>query len=421
MLTHLNHPAVALVLRLAAAALSFVFGIAAARLLGIDGFGLVSVMLGIINVGVVFALLGHETLATREVAALRRGADPRATWAYSRSAARQVWLAGIIVLFVLVFVVSLLPLGKRVGAEFIALLLLVPLMARTRLSQGIIRGAHQASLSLVPDGIVRPGLAVLMLGGLILAGVQAELGFVLAMNGCALVALVLGKRWERGALARVTASEAGDTPSEPCHFSMPIFASSILAVLVSQLALIATGLLATPTEAGLYAAAERFSLAAALVGQAVYLAVASRFAALHVTGDIGALRDLIRKVTRSVTLATLLVCGVLAIASEPLLGLYGTGFADAASVMHVLLLSVLFNAGAGPTGQVLLMTRNEGDHMAAMAWSLAVQLALIMLLVPSHGVMGAAWAVLVSTLVWNGLMMYYVRRRLALNPVLAFA
>jgi O-antigen/teichoic acid export membrane protein len=419
----LNHPAFALALRIVAAGLSFVFGIVAARLLGIETFGVVSVLLGFINVGIVFALLGHETLATREIAALRRNADQQAARAYSRSASRQVWLAGVVVLCVLLAAVAMLPIGEKAGPEFLALLALVPLVARTRLSQGFIRGVHLASLSLVPDGILRPGLAVLLLGALILAGQEAERGFVVIMLGCALLALLCGRIWERNALAMPSASEGRSAhESAPVrHFSMSIFVSSMLAVLVSQIALISTGLLAEPADAGLYAAAERFSLAAALVGQAVYLAVASRFAALYASGDIAGLRALVRKVTRSVSAATLLLCVVLGIAAAPLLRLYGDAFVSAAPVLQVLLLSVLCNAGAGPTGQVLLMTRNERDHLVAMVASLVLQSVLIALLVPAHGVIGVACAVLASTLVWNGLMMFFIRRRLAINPVLAFA
>jgi O-antigen/teichoic acid export membrane protein len=418
----LNKPAIAVALRIAAAGLSFAFALVSARLLGLDGFGTVSVLLGFINVGVVFALLGHETLATREVATLRRSNDPNAAVAYSRSAARQVWGAGTLVFVVLVVIVSELPIGQRAGPEFLALLLLVPLIARTRLSQGVIRGAHMASLSLVPDGIVRPGTSVLLLGALVVSGMRTEKGFALIMISCALLSLLLGRMWESGALAvEPTVGRTEKVSQRGVQFSGPIFVSSMLAVLVSQIALIATGLIATPIDAGLYAAAERFSLAAALVGQAVYLAVASRFASLHIAGDIAALRLLIRKVTRSVSVATFLVCGALALLSVPLLGLYGSNFTEAAPVLQVLLLSVLVNAIAGPTGQVLLMTRNEGDHLTAMTLSLIMQSALIATFVPNYGVLGAAWAVLASTLVWNGLMMYFVRRRLALNPVLAWA
>lgn len=425
----LNHPAAALALRIVAAALSFAFGIVAARLLGIDSFGVVSVLLGFVNVGVVLSLLGHETLATREVASLGltvAATGESAVASYRRCAARHVWLAGCVVLGAVALIVFFLPLGQQAGVEFLPLLLLIPLIARTRLSQGLIRGAHRASLSLVPDGIVRPGLAIVALAALVYVGSEIGYGFATVMISSALVGLAVGRVWERQALASLAqakpnAGVVGSVAERGRHFSAPIFVSSVLAVLVSQIALISTGLLSTSADAGLYAAAERFSLAAALIGQAVYLAVASRFAALHAHGETDQLRALIRKVTRSVSGATLVICLVFGLAAGPLLALYGHGFAGAIPALQVLLVSVLCNAFAGPTGQVLLMTRHEGDHLTAMFASLLVQAVLITALVPQHGVVGAAWAVLFSTLVWNGLMMYFVRRRLSINPFLAWA
>lgn len=417
-----NHPATTLVLRIAAAGLSFAFSILAARLLGIETFGVVSVLLGFVNVGVVFALLGHETLATREVAILRRNVGPNAVRDYMRSASRQIWFAGAGALLVLALIIILLPVAKHAGPVLSLLLLLVPLIARTRLSQGAIRGAHLAGLALVPDGILRTGLSVLLLCALMLSGLQADRGFVMVMIFCASVALLMGRMWERGVFVKHQPSPGlVEEQTKTRHFSLHIFLSSILAVLVSQAALIAAGLLATPAEAGMYAAAERISLASALIGQAVYLSVASRFAALHASGEIAALRVLIRKVTRSVSIVTFLVCGTLSFAAAPLLGLYGSTFSVATPILQVLLLSVLFNASAGPTGHVLLMTRNESDHLRSMAVSLFIQTILIASLVPTYGVLGAAWSVFISTLVWNGLMMYFVQRRLALNPLLAFA
>lgn len=424
----LNHPAAALALRIVAAALSFAFGIIAARLLGIESFGVVSVLLAFVNVGVVVSLLGHETLATRQVASLSRAgvAGDSALIAYTRAAIRKVWLAGGVVLGAVLLVVSLLPIAQQAGIKFLPLLLLIPLVARTRLSQGLIRGAHRASLSLVPDGIVRPGLAVAALAAFGYAGGEIGYSFAAVVIVCAAAGLLLGRVWERHALGLHFEAKAGSSVGNAVsargqHFSISIFLSSVLAVLVSQIALISTGLLSTSADAGLYAAAERFSLAAALIGQAVYLAVASRFAALHAGGETEQLRGLIRKVTRSVSGATLLVCVVIGFAAGPLLALYGHGFAAALPTLQILLISVLCNACAGPTGQVLLMTKHEKDHLTAMLASLLVQTMLVVALVPEYGVLGAAWAVLCSTIVWNGLMMYFVGRRLSINPFLAWA
>lgn len=428
--TGLDHPIIALGVRVVAAGLSFAFGVVAARLLGVDEFGVVSVLLAVANVGMVFSLLGHEHLATREVAALRVSPDPRAskeTLAYRRSASRQIWAASVAVLVVVVSVIYFLPISREAGLAYLSLLLLIPLIARTRLSQALIRGAHRASLAVVPDGIVRPGLALMGLIALGYAGAGVGFSFVAVMLASGLLALAIGRLWEERALKRRSGMTIEGQPNEPSAnasfvgFSGTMYVSSILTTLASHAALISTGVLATSTDAGHYAAAEKLPMAAALIGQAVYLAIASHIASLHATGEIEQLRNLMRTVTRGVAGATLIACVIMALFAGPLLSLYGPGFPEAAPIMYLLLAAVLFDACAGPLSLILLMTKHERDHMRAMVAGVVVLVVLIIGLVPTYGALGAAWSVLVSKVVWSGLMLYYIKQRLALNPVLAWA
>lgn len=413
----LEGPIGALIFRVLAAGLSFLFGVVAARILGVDQFGIASVLLGMVNIGLVIALLGHETLATRQVATLTH----QNTLRYQRSASRQTWMAGLATLALAVTIVQFLPIGMQAGTAFLALLVLIPLMARTRLSQGLIRGAHLPSLSLLPDGIVRPSLAMGLLLLLAYFGYDKDSGFAAALLISAILAMIYGIWLEHRAVTKTSVETADPPQQKPAFFSRDIFISSVLAVLVAQIALVATGLLATPKDAGLFAAAERFALAAGLIGQTVYLAVASRLATHHNNAETQSMRALIRRSTRIVSISTIGLCIFIAIAANTLLDLYGQGFSEAKDALYLLLAATAFNAIAGPTGQVLLMTKHEGLHLLAMLASLIIQAALIIALVPEYGFNGAALATLISTVIWNGLMMYFIKLKLTINPILAWA
>lgn len=426
-MNRLNHPSLALACRLAAAGLSFLLGIAVARLLGVEQFGYFSVLLAFLNVGVVVALLGHESLATREIAAALKGIAHRTTSVmtnYRAGAARQVWMMGAVVVAAEILLFQFLPAGHNAAPAWLAMLLLVPLIARTRLSQAMLRGAHLASLAIVPDGIIRPMLALAGVSAIVWAGCRepvAPLVGVLVAGAC--VALVAALILERDRLGRNVPSPAalGGPQKDAIRFSVAMFTSSLFAVLGSQLALIAVGNLADAGQAGLYAAAERFALAAALAGEAVYLAVASRIATLHADGGRQELQALIRRTTRTVGAATVILCLLIYGGAEILLGLYGHDFAKAKDVLTVFLIATSLNVLAGPTGQLLLMTHHEKLHFMALASSVSVQATLLLLLVPRYGAYGAAISVLAATMVWNLGMMLFIRNRLRLNPLLAWA
>ena len=82
--------------------------------------------------------------------------------------------------------------------------------------------------------------------------------------------------WERSKLGALKLNRLENFRDISSQLSYAMFASSLFAVLDSQLALIMVGNLSGAAQAGLYSGAERFSLAASLVGQAIYMAIAQK-------------------------------------------------------------------------------------------------------------------------------------------------
>lgn len=416
--TLLRKPAVALVVRFAAAALSFFLGLVTARLLGKETFGAINVLLAFVNIGVVFALLGHENLATRTVARGLEQQDFQVVANYRHSASRQVWIAGLLVALVFAGFQVIESKNSFVGTTIFAML--IPLIARVRLGQAMVRGLHHPALALVPDGILRP---LLMIAGVILITVVNHMnigwvGFAFVVAACSAVMLVY--RFERG--LKIQSSERRNTvPDKTRLISLNLYASSILSVVTTQLAVIVVGFVAGSAEAGLYSAAEKIALAASLISQSIYLAIASRLAAMHAAGDLEGLRRTVRSYTRNVGASSLVLCLILMWFSPELLAFYGDTFSAGTDVLRILLGGILLSGLVGPIGHLLMMTHHEADHAWSMVVSLAVQVALYMVLAPAYGAIGIAVATFLATLVWNGLMMIAVRRRLALHCFLAWA
>jgi len=409
-------------LRFIAAGLSFLFMILVARLLGVDGFGQFTIVLALVNVGVVLSLLGQEALATRVIAG--GGHDKRKLFTYIRSARRQVTIASIIVIAGFFLFSPLFPIGKRIKDPWLwYVLFLVPLVSRTRLSQGFIRGSHQAGMAILPDGVLRPGIAVFVMSIMLVEGFWSVPLTVSVLLCSSVFAMIFGMIWESRTLQWKVKNkfECDRTQGSFSCFSWQIYLASILAVLISQMGILATGMFSNAEQAGLYAAAERFSLASALMGQAIYQASSSRFASYYHAKNKHKLVELIRKNTRFVSILTLAGCLFVAYASNFFLTLYGKAFIEAEPIMYILLVSVIINASAGPVGHLLIMTNNERHHFRAMVVGTIVQGMLLPIIVPRMGGVGAAIVVLISTLIWNVLMIECVHRRLSLNRILAWA
>jgi O-antigen/teichoic acid export membrane protein len=413
-------PSSAALVRVAAAGLSFSLGVLAARILDVSDFGVLSLLLAGANIGVVVALLGHEDLASRNASIATATGDARGLEAYRAYTTRNILTAGLVVstVGVLVYGVSLSGFRSRDWIVLVSFTVILVCAVRTRYAQSLVRGKHYPALALIPDGIVRVGLGLFLLAAIAATEAGSLQAVAVALAAAAVVGLVTALKFERELVP--LSPSARETTTQTRRFSPHLYTSSILGILGSQMALLLTGHLAGSTSAAFYAAADRVASATAIAPQALYWAIAPTISRLHTLGDSAGLATVLRRYTRlaaGVTAVMMLAIGLL---SAPVLGMFGPAYVSAKYALTILLLATFLSTAAGPTGMVLVMTRHEGLHAAALAVSLSVQLILSLALIPRFGPLGAAGATLVFTLLWNGLMLLAIRQRLGLGPLLAW-
>jgi len=415
-----NHPAIALVTRIGAAGLAFAFSLVSARLLGIAEFGSFSMALALLNMGVVLGMCGHETLATRQTA--RRVLEGDGDVAgFISSARRQVWGASFLFAAALAVLLVSTP-SLNLPAGYLGCCLSLPFIAQARLAQSTIRGAHRAAISIVPDGLIRPVAAIAALGALAAFSSigPTEMSVAIVTGGA--LAFISGRVLEHNAIPTSrTLIRSAPAQQEKTSVSLSIYASSVIAATVSQFSVIALGIFSVPTETGLYSAAERFSVAVAIIGQSIYLAIASRIAAAHKTNDLETLRLLVRRATLGASTLTVTVALAVWLFADQFLSLYGPDYLAGQTVLGLLLLSVVINTLSGPTGQLLLMTGHERLHLISLLASVGLQFALVPVVAPTHGALGVSIILCISTLTWNALMMTWMKRKIGLNPILLWA
>ncbi len=414
-------PSSAVLVRILAAGLSFLVGVAAARVLSVTDFGVLNLLLAGTNIGVVVALLGHEDLATRTGAIASATGDHAGLTAYRAGATRDIFLMGLVstALGWLVYCATGrlgTPGGWITAAAFTVVLFCG---ARSRYAQSLVRGQHYPALAIIPEGIVKPGLGVCLVALVAVVAARTLWAVAVALAVAALVALIVALRVE----VKVVRSDSSIRPTGPVtrRFSPHLFISSLLVVLGSQMALLLTGHLAGSGPAAFYATADRIASATMIVSQAMFLAIAPEISRLHTLGDSASMAELLRKYTRLAAVATGVMALTLGLLSTAVLGLFGPAYVAAKSTMYILLLASFLNVAAGPTGVLLVMTKNEGLYAGALGISLFCQLIMSAIMIPRYGLLGAAGAALVFTILWNGLMLCAVWRRLRLRPILAWA
>jgi O-antigen/teichoic acid export membrane protein len=292
------------------------------------------------------------------------------------------------------------------------------------------------------DGVVRwaavaaPALAVLAVQGEFLKGAgRAVAGAALqsALNPALTLAIVLVVRPSTagGVLAAVAGGTAlaivvtdvarrswgarvvtpGADRWRPAR-SGPFLAAALWQLGVVWMPVLALGMVGGGDGTAQYFAADRLAQVASMLLVAVGGVLGPEVAARWADGDVAAVRRSLRRVTRW-SAAVAGAFGLVAIAaSEPLLGLFGDGYGDAATVLRFLAVGQVVVLATGPVSIVATMIGEERLVHWAGAVGVLVQGTLLAALVPRHGATGAAAATAVGLAVNKIAVGVVVRRRL---------
>jgi len=135
-------------------------------------------------------------------------------------------------------------------------------------------------------------------------------------------------------------------------------------------------------------------------------------ARLFANGNTVFLQTLITRSSRVVLLISLPATILIIILRDYILGFFGVNFMNAGSALTILCLGQLVNAFCGSVGLLLIMSGKEKFSIIGLAVGTVTNILLDVALIPSYGILGAAFATSFSLIVWNIVMYFYVRSRL---------
>lgn len=363
----------------------------AGRVLGPAGFGLIGIASALAEVGKLVSGAGLDFLVAREVAS-KPACAPRLAHDVA-----LVKLANAAVVYVLLaFVVAtldyppvLLPLVLILGSALFLENLSDLLDA---VFQGVQRMRVTTVAFLVSGAVLLATGTAALLGGLGLrayalcfaAGFATR--FMVMFTAARRARLIeLGRRGvERGEARRLVFA------------SLPLLASTGLALIFHRMDLLMLGKLETAAAVGLYTAAIRVIDSVVLVprvlGTALYPTLRQ-----NLEQDPQAARVLLTESSR----ITLAVCSGIAVmvwvlAPWALRLTPGPEFVPAAEVLRLLSFGIVLQGMAHVVARLLLAIDAERDFLFAVTVSLLLNFGLNLYLIPRFGIVGAAWATLVA-------------------------
>jgi O-antigen/teichoic acid export membrane protein len=394
---------------------TFAVGAVLARRLGPAGYGIYGTAIAVVTLLSVPAQLGLPLLATREVSALRvRGRpDDVATlgwWFLAFVAAAALLLAAGLRLGS-----AVLPLVPALRPALADAAVLLPALAVSGLTTGLLRGKERVTASQLLDVLIRPlaFVAALLAWPRPLGVPQAISAQTVAATIVALLGLGL---FFRGLPLRATGARRLRAWMAA---ALPMTLTEAMRAIEGSYAVLIVSYAASVADAGLLRVALASSVIVSLPNSLQAIVTGPFFAGAHAAGErlrlarITAFSTLFMSATVAAALAVLALAGRWAL---PLA--FGRDFAGAYLPLMVLGANQLLVAIMGPGIMLLSMTGHERMVARSYTASVLAAVAAAFVLTPLFGNIGTAASTIVATGLRGVLLNRRARRDLGIAPSL---
>lgn len=400
-----------MVVRIMAMSLMLATSVVLARLLGPTEFGAYGYALTVVSLASMPAILGLPTLATREVAKFRVLGQARNIDKLMRWCAIIAFAAGIIATVLVVGVAlwrdptlnSTLSRTMLVGAP------LVLLVAWLRIVAAKTRGFDKVASSQIPEAVLRPTLicaaAVFAFHYL---GWSPKGETALAMNVIATLIASIVATFLVAKIDNLSRNhETAPDPSKQLWFAslMPLALISGMQMINQNTDTLMIGFWEPLDSVAYYRIAGSVASLVVVVSSVLTMVVQPKLSAFYTTGDMDKFVSIVRIAAVAGFITAMPGFGILLFYGEELVSLvYGPEYTPAVAPLLILIGAQLFNVFVGPVIAVLNMTGHERSVAFGIGLSAILNLLLNAILIPMHGIEGAAIATGISIVFWNSVL-----------------
>jgi len=399
----------------------FLFNIVIARILGPHQAGIyylaltVAYFVGALSVG------GFDATVIRFLARYRVDADWASFRGTLRFALRSVAALGITGSLCLLFgasqIANLVFHKPELTIPLRVVALYVPLYAIEAVLLAATQSFKQMKFKVYIEAMLNPTLRIVLAVTIYLLGgrVYAVLGgYVFSLLICTILAVF--------ALRRCVPVDLSVYPpvthrGEVVNYWFPMFGVSVLSFMVLYGETLVLGHFRTSAEVGVYSVCVRL-----IIVQAFFIGVVAQIfgpmvSELHHRDELGQLSDLSKVIALWTFEFFAPFALIFLLVPQEIMAVFGGGFRQGAPILLILLAGQLANYITGPVGLIVNMAGWSRLQLVNMVASLAIQVTLALLLIPSYGIVGAAVANSAGVISLNVFQLIEVRQRLGFQPI----
>ena len=211
--------------------------------------------------------------------------------------------------------------------------------------------------------------------------------------------------------SKVINSEAELTTKALFKVSIPLLLGQSMMLIMGKVDLFMLANMTSSEYVGIYNIALKLSMLAYIGLMAVNSIAAPKFSEIHSTGDLNALKKIVQQSTKTIFWLTLPIIILFISFPENILSFFGDEFKLAAMALIILSFSKMFSAISGSVGTFLQMVGKQKIFQNILIFTAAINIILNYILIPIYNIDGAAIASAISVIVWNVLMIVYIKKK----------
>lgn len=269
----------------------------------------------------------------------------------------------------------------------------LPMLALSDVLQGLARANSWAFSALVPTYIIRPVLILVFMAAAVMAGMAhtAETAVIASIAATYVTTLAQFVRVTSRAEKRIPDGPRNIQLGYWLRISLPIFLVESFFFLLTNADVLMVGIYMEPDKVAVYFATVKTLALVHFVYFAVKAGVAQRYAQIT-HGEPQKLAGFARE-TVSWTFWPSLAMGLLVLLfGQPLIGMFGPGFDEGYPLLFLLVAAVVARSAVGPCESLLTMSGYQNVCAMVYAATLALNIGLNVVLIPTLGLWGAAIA-----------------------------
>jgi len=363
---------------------------------------------------------GLGQLVTREVAKYHHGED----WGLFRGLLRRAHQWVIIGSALMAVVIALLAarnatwsVNDRWTLLFLATLML-PLLGLNALRGSTLRGLRNVFYAQLPELLARPGLHLVIAGGLLAAGMLNPATALASQIAATALAFGVGAWF----LRRLKPAEVGQAQPDYRHGEwgralLPFTLLAAVGTFNGQIGILALGWLGTTEDVATLQLAMSGSMLVVLSLTIVNMVIGPHITRAHRNNDKPRLQRLSRQSARAALAVALPIALPLILFGGPIVELvYGEVYRDTVTLpLVIMVVGQLVNVAFGSVGLFLTMSGHEQDSLKGQLSALAVNGIAAAVLIPFFGTIGAAIAIALGLLTFNMILAVKVMQRLGIG------